>query len=480
MSMPDDQLDSPNWSKPLGKGLPPFGPPQFKIWPYALGGVLGLALIAGAGCLAYPYVLPPKVLGHVVSHHETLRDAALAWRNAHSKDPATAEGAQVWRRAEYDDPCCLPTLPSDTDPGDFLVVRPAAEGSEDDAGGLFKSDQTRVITAPAERWDLALKSLSPQVQSTKLGSQALGRGTVLVELKPVAPGPTMLVASASSPETGDAHQADLSLAPFAGCLPLLNEEYVEGVVARPFGQPGTSPYWLAWTNTNVALLATGPCQATGAPPLSSKTYPLAPGKYPLLSLLNDKEPQPYVLLMPAEQDGAAPQLLESSSLNPQQLVNLGVVTSRGIPKSGDKGEALAADKVFDSFQQGLPGATPGESPVPVRVLDKGTVSYLIPNDDGWGFANCSSPKADNYLVVNDSCGELDGGKYVAMSKSQATNLSHCREVGEPRPGAFDGSLGPSQQGLRKRTECLYMGWTQVEDEECNIRVAHAPCVGGGS
>jgi hypothetical protein len=360
-----------------------------------------------------------------------------------------------------------------------MVVLPAAEDADDESGGLFHADKTRVITAPAERWGMTLKSLSPQLQNTKLGSQSLGRGTILVELKPLAPGPTMLVASAASPEAGDTHQADLSLAPFSGCIPLLNEEYQNAVVARPSGQSSPSQFWLSWTPTNLALLTAAPCGPTGTPPLSSKTYPLAPGKYPLLSLLGDKEPQPYVLLMPTEADGAPPQLLESSSLNAQQLENLGAVTGRGIPKSGEKGEALVAENVFDSFQQGLPGSQPGEPPVPLRVLDRDSVRYLIPTDDGWGFAGCSAPKVDNYLVVNDSCGALDGGQYVKMSKSQSTNLSHCREVQEPRAGEFDDSLGPGKQGLRKRTECLYMGWTQLEDEDCNIRVAHAPCVGGG-
>ena len=51
MSLSDDSLDPPNWSKPLGQGLPPFGPPHFRIWPYALGAVLVLAVLGGAGCL---------------------------------------------------------------------------------------------------------------------------------------------------------------------------------------------------------------------------------------------------------------------------------------------------------------------------------------------------------------------------------------------------------------------------------------------
>ncbi len=478
MSPSDEQLDPPNWSKPLGKGLPPFGPPHFRIWPYVLGGVLALAVLSGAGCLAYSYVLPPKVLGHVISHHETLRDAALAWRGEYAKDSASAQGAQIWRRAPFDEACCIPAVPADTDAGDFLVVRPVAADADDTGGSLFSPDKTRVITAPAERWDLALKSLSPTIQHTKLGTQTLGRGSVLVELKPIAPGPTMLVASASSPEGGEAQQADLSLAPFAGCLPLLNDEYAAGVLARPAGQPSTSVFWLAWTDTNLALLGTAPCGATGAPPLSSKTFPLSPGRFPLMSLLGDKDPRAFVLLMPAQEDGSAPQLLESSGLNPQQLLNLGPVTTSGITKGGPKGEPLSANGVFDSFQQGLPGSKPGEPPVPLRTLDKDTVRYLIPNDDEWIFAACAAPKSDNYFVVNDSCAMLDGGKYVQMSKSQASNLTYCREERERRPGDFDGSLGPGKEGLRKRTECLYMGWTSFEDEECNIRVAHAPCVGG--
>src|SRR5690606_35238661 len=147
-------------------------------------------------------------------------------------DPALAQSLQIWRRAVFEEACCLPTLPSATDPGDYMLVQPLGEAAEDQE---IPSDE-QVIDAPAQRWGVELKGLSPQLQTANLGDELLTGGSVVVELTTEHPGPVLHGAAQKSAENGDGAMKGVSLTPFLGCLPLLESPLAQAVLSSPEGQ----------------------------------------------------------------------------------------------------------------------------------------------------------------------------------------------------------------------------------------------------
>ena len=241
MSTPSLEVAPSNWEAPLGHGLPPAGPPEFRIWPYLVGGLVVLGILGLGGCLAYPFLLPAQVLAARVSHHESLRDAALSWRAEYAKSPALASRMEVWRRGIFEASCCGEVVPADTDAGDFLLVLPLDEGAEAET-----SRDEHVLRLPAESWVPGVQVLSEQVQFAALGNEMLVRGTALVSLSSKPSGAKTLIVSADSPLRGVPDIGAVSLAPFSGCLPTMPPEDAGALLASPQGQPADGAYWIAW------------------------------------------------------------------------------------------------------------------------------------------------------------------------------------------------------------------------------------------
>jgi hypothetical protein len=367
----DVDADPPGWGLPLGAGLPSPGAPKI---PWALLGgasVLVLALASGAACIAYPYVFPKTVLGARVSQHATIRDAALAWRSQLAKDPTSALTLQVWKRGTASSSWCRTAAATDTDPGDYLLVKPSAD--EDGASAVPPAE--RVVTLASATWTPALKALAPQLQSAVLGGEQLTRGSVLVELKPAQSGAAVLVASSESPTDGHANAGQLSLAPTSGCLPLLGDAYSNASLASPEQQMVEGGrYWVARTKSGVTLFKAAPCGATGVEPLETRSFPAPASLYPLLSFSGGKPAVPHLLFMPNEGSDEAPLLLRAPSLNPSALEVIGPINSNGINRTG--GSPLPAADVFDSFQTGLPGVNVDNSLVAVRWVRDGLTGSM--------------------------------------------------------------------------------------------------------
>lgn len=473
----DIDADPPGWGMPLGAGLPAPGAPKIP-WALLSGAlILALAVLSGAACFAYPYVFPPVVLGTRVSQHATLREAALAWRSHLAKDPAAALAMQVWKRGTANAGWCRSAAPTDTAPGDYLLVRPSGENAENST--VPAAD--RVVTLANATWNPALKALAPQLQSAILGGEQLARGTVLVELKPAQSGATVLIASGESPTDGHANTGQVSLAPAGGCLPLLGDTYGTATLASPEPQAVEGGrYWVARTKTAVTLLKAAPCTATGVEPLETRNYPAPASMYPLLTFAGTKPPVPHLLFMPAEGSDQAPLLLRAPALNPSALEVVGPVNSNGINRAG--GNPLPAADVFDSFQTGLPGAAADESLVAVRWVRDGLTRYLVKTNNGYTFDDCANPAMDRFYVIGDSCDQKKVGQYLTFDSSQFDSIKRCRDVREPKPGAFDSSLGPSPNPQRRiRTECVaeraYVH-EEYNDVNCDLLITPARCTGG--
>jgi hypothetical protein len=433
-----------------------------------------LAVLSGVGCLAYPYALPPAVLARRVSHHETLRAAALAWRQQFAVDPAAAKGMQVWHRASFDESCCLPTMASATDPGDYLLVQPVTAAAE---AGVPNAD--RVIDEPATRWEMELKGLAPQLQTATLGEELLTRGSVVVELVPEQPGPTLHVASARSTEDGKASMEGVSLVPFLGCLPILDSPLAESVLSSPEGQANPAGrYWLARGANEAAMILAPTCSPAGGKPLEMRTLPLPGNAYVLLTERGSTERSSFLLTFPTEGASHPPQLLRPNPLDPTQIELIGVISESGIPKSGAAGATVPVEQLFDAFQS-LPSPTTDLSRAVVRRLDRDVLSYLVPDGKSWTWAGCPNPAEDNYLIVKGNCAAFDRGQYVSIPKEQQSRLERLESEEESRPGAFTASLGPAVDGhpLRSREVFYVDSWTTQEDKACNFRATPSPCVG---
>jgi hypothetical protein len=474
----DIDADPPGWGLPLGGGLPSPGAPKIP-WLLLSGAlVLVLTLASGAACFAYPYVFPKVVLGTRVSQHATIREAALAWRSQLAKDPASALAMQVWKRGTASAGWCRSAAATDTDPGDYLLVKPS---SEKDEGPSTVPKADRVVTLASSTWTPALKALAPQLQSGVLGGEQLTRGTVMVELKPAQSGAAVLVASSESPTDGHAGAGQLSLAPASGCLPLLGDAYANASLASPEPQAVEGGrYWVARTKTGVTLLKAAPCGAAGVEPLETRSYPAPATLYPLLTFSGTKPPVPHLLFMPSEGSDEAPLLLRAPSLNPSALEVVGPVNSNGINRAG--GNPVPAADVFDSFQTGLPGANPGEALVAVRWVRDGLTRYLVKSNNGYTFDDCANPAMDRFYVIGDSCDQKKVGQYLTFDASQFDSIQRCRDVREPKPGAFDASLGPSPNPQRRiRTECVaeraYVH-EEYDDVNCDLLITPARCTGG--
>lgn len=476
----DIDADPPGWGLPLGAGLPAPGAPKIPWLLLSSAAVLVLALVSGAACFAYPYVFPKVVLGTRVSQHATIREASLAWRSQLAKDPAGASAMQIWKRGTPSTGWCRSAAPTDKDPGDYLLVRPNG-AQEAEAPSIDTPPADRVVTLASATWTPSLKALAPQLQSAVLGGEQLARGTVLVELKPAQSGAAVLVVSSESPTDGHAGAGALSLAPASGCLPLLGDAYATATLASPEPQAVEGGrYWVARTKTGVSLLKAAPCGAAGVEPLETRNYPAPASLYPLLTFSGAKPPVPHLLFMPTEGSEEAPLLLRAPSLNPTALEVIGPVNSNGINRAG--GSPVPAADIFDSFQTGLPGAAAGEALVAVRWVRDGLTRYLVKTNNGYSFDDCANPAMDRFYVIGDSCDQKKVGQYLSFDSTQFDSIKRCRDVREPKPGAFDSSLGPSPNPQRRiRTECVaeraYVH-EEYEDVNCDLLVTPARCTGG--
>lgn len=475
MAVADFDADPPGWGQPLGRGLPPAGAPKIRWWLIILGAVGLLGLVAGAGCLAYPYAFPAVVLGERVSHHETLRGAALAWRAQLAKDPAAAMGLEIWQRGVADASWCRRPMRADVEAGDFMLVRPTSQ----EAGGESVKNRDRVVTSASLTWSPSLKTLAPQLQSARLGNEQLSRGTAFVELRPAQTGANVLFVSDSSPAEGHMNTGSVSLAPATGCLPLLGDDHLGANLASPEPQGLSSGrYWLARTETSVSLLKGAPCGAVGAEPLETRSYALPSSVYPLLTFSGSKDQAvAHLLMLPQVGSTAKPLLLRAPPLNPTGFEVLGTIHADGINRPA--GGPVSVSELYDSFQLGLPEEPPA-APGPVRRVVDGAVRYLVETTDGFVFDDCPDPTPSRYLVVSDSCGQK-GGEYMSLDSGQVQSLTRCNEVREPKSGAFDASLGQSSAKKRRsRTQCVSQrAYVHEEylDLDCDLLVTPARCVG---
>lgn len=474
MSTPTIEAVPSNWEAPLGHGLPVAGPTKLLIWPYVLGGVALLGILGGGACFAYPFLLPATVLAAQVSHHESLREAALSWRAEYAKSAAFASKLQVWHRGTFEASCCGEVVPADTDVGDFMLVLPLDEGAETET-----SRDKRVLRLPAESWTPAIQVLSEQVQFAAVGDEMLVRGAVVVSLSSQPSGAKTLIVSADSPPSGVPNMGVASLAPFAGCLPALPAEDVGALLASPQEQPTDGAYWIAWRGESVSLLRLAPCAAASAVPLEVRRFPNPAGYLPLLTFMRSPSPTPFILQLAPKSHGP-PRLLRPKATEPDQLEVVGEIMENGIGKAS--GTSIDGAGLFDSFQPGLPGSGPGGAQSPVRHVGEAGVRHLVPESEGWTFAQCTNPEPNHYLVVEDSCGSR-GGEYVNLERPVIDSLSACRKSTEPRPGAFDDSLGSAGKTLRSRDECIALAYyihPDFEDLECNLRVTPAHCAEGAA
>lgn len=474
MSAPTIEFVPSNWEAPLGHGLPPAGPPELRIWPYLLGSLVLVGILGVGGCFAYPFLLPAPVLAARVSHHESLRAAALSWRSEYAKSAAFASKLEVWRRSTFDGSCCGEVVPADTDAGDFMLVLPLGEGAEAET-----SDDQRVLQLPAESWAPSIQVLSEQVQFAAVGNEMLVRGTALVSLSSKPSGAKTLIVSENSPLIGVPNIGAVSLAPFAGCLPALPAEDMGALLASPIDQPTDGAYWIAWRGESASVLRLAPCAAASAVPLEVRRFANPAGYLPLLSFMRSPSPTPFILQLAPESHSPA-RLLRPKATEPDQMEVVGEIMSNGIGHAA--GTSIGSAGLFDSFQPGLPGSGPGGAPSPVRHVDEAGVRHLVPESESWTFAQCTDPVPNHYLVVEDSCA-MRTGEYLTLERPVIDSLSACRKSTEPRPGDFDDSLGAAGKALRSREECIasaYYVHPDFEDLECNLRVAPAPCAGGAA
>jgi hypothetical protein len=216
-----------------------------------------------------------------------------------------------------------------------------------------------------------------------------------------------------------------------------------------------------------------------AVPLEVRRFANPTGYLPLLTFLRSPSPTPLVLqLAPGNQ--SPPRLLRPKTTAPDQLEVVGEIMSEGIGQGA--GTPINSAGLFDSFQPGLAGSGPGGAQSPVRRVSETGVRHLIPESDGWTFAQCTDPVPNHYLIVEDSCA-MKSGEYLTLDRPDIDSLSSCRMRTEPRPGAFDDSLGPGGKSLRRREECIataHYVHPDFEDLECNLRVAPAHCAGGAA
>ncbi len=475
MAVADFDADPPGWGQPLGRGLPPAGAPKIRWALIIMGAIAILGVVAGAGCFLYPYAVPAVVLGERISQHETLRDAALAWRAHHAKDPAAAMGMEIWQRGTASASWCRRPMRADVDPGDYMLVRPSSQ----EAGAESIKTAHRVVTSASLTWSPALRTLAPQLQSGRLGEEALSRGSVLVELKPAQTGANVLVASEASPAEGHANTGAVSLAPVTGCLPLLSEEHQGALLASPDPQPLTSGrYWLARNTGGVSLLKAAPCAATGTEPIERRSYALPASVLPLLSFSGAKDQSTaHLLVLPTPGATAKPMLLRAPPFNPTSIEVLGAIDADGVDRPGSG--QVPASELYDSFQVGLPGDAPAVS-VPVRRVVEGAVRYLVETPEGLVFDDCPKPAPHRYFVVSDSCGQK-GGEYINLDVNQVHGLGRCSDVRESKAGSFDESLGPNPGNKRRsRTQCVSQRayvHEEYPDLDCDLLVTPARCVG---
>jgi hypothetical protein len=474
MAEVDLEADPPGWGQPLGSGLPLPGAPQIPWKWLSIAALVALGAVGGAGCLAFPYVFPQLVLGAAVSQHANLRDAALAWRAELARDPTSAAALQIWQRGVVQTSCCRPAVVTDTEPGDFLVVRPVAEAG----AGAEVAQAARIVTKARAVYTPTLKLLAPQLQRASLGAERLGRGAAIVELQPTQAGAPLRVVSGDTPPEGYP-AGGVSVAPLGSCLPLLGDTYQNASLASPEGQGiEGARYWLARTRNAVALLKVGACGAKGSEPIEVRSFPVAGDVTALLTFAGKPGGEPHLMLLPSEGSQAAPTLLRAPAVNPTALDVLGTIDSKGINQPG--GAAVAAAELFDAFQVGLPGTSPDDLRVAVRRVSGGETQYLVKADSGFVWDRCPSPAPSRYLVVADTCA-LKAGQYLAFGSMDIDKLSACREVDEPQDGAFELSLGSGSGKRRSRTECVAKSayvHPEYADLGCDLLVTSARCVGG--
>ncbi len=251
------------------------------------------------------------------------------------------------------------------------------------------------------------------------------------------------------------------------------------LLASPQEQPTDGAYWIAWRGESASFLRLAPCAAASAVPLEVRRFANPAGYLPLLTFLRSPSPTPLILQLAPESE-SPPRLLRPKATAPDQLEVVGEIMSDGIGQSS--GTAIGSTGLFDSFQPGLPGSAPGGAQSPVRHVGEAGVRHLVPTNEGWKFAQCTNPVPNRYLVVEDSCG-MRKGEYLSLERPVIDSLSACRKSTEPRPGAYDDSLGAAGNTRRSREECIataYYVHPDFEDLECNLRVAPAHCAGGAA
>jgi hypothetical protein len=378
------------WQDALGETLPPLGPLKQNWWAIAGTVVAGIAIVGALAWQGYDRFLTEAKGFQVGPERPTLREAALEWRRIYGKSRALANSLEVW---------------SATEQGPFsLVAKTQPEGQP-----LGLPVTKRLLQAKLH-WTASLKQLQPANQSATAGSEQLPRGALLVSLDDSATG-ERLFAGGSSPNEGH-FQAKLGVRAYQACLPDLDQNLADGIVANPMADmQGEQFYWSIVHGQAVTVVRVGAC--AGEAPLlmdEQKTSDIPTGSIPLLSLGANNTP--YMLFL--QKDAFSLWSYDRETIE-------------------QKRQLSSNEAAFDSFQKGL-----GEDAtmVPVRLQGKDSVSYLVRSKSGWSFEPCAAPNPDQYAAAASSPRACEGKvpDFIEMTFDKIERLLARDMMSDAKPG----------------------------------------------
>jgi hypothetical protein len=381
------------WQDALGETLPPLGPLKQNWWAIAGTVVAGIAVVSVLAWKGYDRFLTEAKGFQLGPERPTLREAALEWRRIYGKSRALANSIEIWSAAEQ---------------GPYsLVTKTQPEGQP-----LGLPVTKRLLQAKL-RWTATLKQLQPANQSAVAGAEVLPRGALLVSLDDSATG-ERLFASGASPNEGH-FQARLGVRAYQTCLPDLDQNLVDGVVANPMADlEAPQSYFSVSHGQSVTLVRVAAC--AGEAPLlidEQKTTDIPASAVPLLSLGPNNTP--YVLFL--QKDAFALWSYDRDAVEQKRQIGGG-------------------EAVFDSFQKGLGEESGAGAMVPVRLQEKDRVSYLVRSKSGWSFEPCGAPNPDQYAAAASSPRACEGKvpDYIEMTFDKIERLLARDMMSDAKPG----------------------------------------------